>query len=167
MGPDQGKPVFPGVTRARVSGCKSAKSRGWVLTPWAHLTNHNDIEAGGQAGYAADCKSVKTGSIPVLASNDFSGLQKPVSEFFSEFRHSRFGLVPFRMEGPLPSVGSAILFLHTISCGQGLFCSRSERLNRRATVTRNRNLPHEQGRSRSLATPDSRPCRRPQIDTTR
>jgi hypothetical protein len=27
-----------------------------------------------RSGYAADCKSVYTGSIPVLASNDFKGL---------------------------------------------------------------------------------------------
>jgi hypothetical protein len=45
---------------------------GLALTSSAGLTNQSGTEAGGQAGYALDCKSMKTGSIPVPASRSIS-----------------------------------------------------------------------------------------------
>lgn len=43
----------------------------WIdnrLTPSAEISNELKLSAGWRRGYAADCKSVKTGSIPVPAS---------------------------------------------------------------------------------------------------
>ncbi len=44
------------------------------LTPDPEKPNPYPREATWRSGYAADCKSVHTGSIPVVASNPFKGL---------------------------------------------------------------------------------------------
>jgi len=76
-----------------------------ALTSAPEKPNEHSGEAGWRRGYAADCKSVKTGSIPVPASKDFNVIacctlivvSPRVSSFCS-------GLVPFRFVLPLPVV---------------------------------------------------------------
>ena len=49
------------------------------LTPLPENPSKREAPAGWRRGYAADCKSVKTGSIPVPASKFFNGLHSPRS----------------------------------------------------------------------------------------
>ena len=46
------------------------------LTAESEILNETKASASWRSGYAADCKSVYTGSIPVLASNILCGLLK-------------------------------------------------------------------------------------------
>jgi hypothetical protein len=88
--------------------------------------NHrgNAVEASWRSGYAADCKSVYTGSIPVLASNIFNDLRHvvaPLARFLKQvLKHSRFLPVLFKAvsgvlrpccEFPLPDLTS-VFFEH-------------------------------------------------------
>ena len=47
------------------------------MTPSREKLNKPNSEAGGQAGYAPDCKSVKIGSIPIPASKFFQTVLQP------------------------------------------------------------------------------------------
>ena len=76
------------------------------LTRRAGNPNQTGTTAGGQAGYAPDCKSVKTGSIPVPASKVFRGLACwPVFPYHTPYQVSV--LYSFRsapLEARLPGV---------------------------------------------------------------
>lgn len=95
--------------RVRRSAERLAGHRGF-----AYLSSHLEA-AGWRRGYAADCKSVKTGSIPVPASIFWLRLQlitfaslPSVSLFRLLFRGSRFGrgLFPGRHRLPCPHSGA-------------------------------------------------------------
>jgi hypothetical protein len=109
-----------------VNGTEPKQERdNWIdnrLTPSEEKPNERNSEAGWRRGYAADCKSVKTGSIPVPASK-VSLIEPPRSRHVSQ--RSRSCLVPLhavssllrlRSQGFLPPAPSAV-FEH---CTNGL-----------------------------------------------